>query len=437
VFNLKKKIIIGTLVVLTIAGIIVANIFKGSFGGGNALEVSVSEIKKSEFRTLVFTTGVVEQTYSEKVFLDDSFIIKKVLVDQFQRVTKGQKILEIDTTELNMQIQQSQISLRNARLDYEKVIASGNSSQNILALKVAENNLKDAESNYKYSKDNYSKAYEQYTNMEISKTELEPLKKALQDSENAVRSSQLNYSKVMEDSNKLNTSTGFDIQSQKNNIENTQLKISQLEEKLQRTLEKSLSPTDGVISQINATNGALINNGQLAYEVVNPDKLQIKTKIKESNYKDIRPAQEVIIKADALGKDVELKGKVDKVSPIATINKTSTGDETVFEAIISVDPVVDNGQRLSPGVNVKCDIVTKNVKDALVVNFEMITEDKDGNKSVFIFDKKDNTLHNQKVKTGGVSDLDAEVLEGLKEGDLVVTNPLPTFKDGSKAKIKS
>ena len=46
-----------------------------------------------------------------------------------------------------------------------------------------------------------------------------------------------------------------------------------------------------------------------------------------------------------------------------------------------------------------------------------------------------NTMIQKQVKLGINSDMNVEILEGLKEGDLVVLEPQPMYKDGTKAKI--
>jgi macrolide-specific efflux system membrane fusion protein len=123
-------------------------------------------------------------------------------------------------------------------------------------------------------------------------------------------------------------------------------------------------------------------------------------------------------------------GKVISLSPSAKKNVTSNGQETVIEAIISIDK---SDVELKSGINVNCEIFTENKKGVLVADFDMMKEDKDGNKFVFVVDK-DNIMRKKQIKLGVNTDMKAEVISGLNEGDMVVIKPLPSHKDGAKAK---
>ena len=66
----------------------------------------------------------------------------------------------------------------------------------------------------------------------------------------------------------------------------------------------------------------------------------------------------------------------------------------------------------------------------------MLSQDKDGNNSVFVLSEDKKTMHNKKIELGNTSDMKAELKSGdLKEGDLVVLSPKSAYKDGSRVKI--
>jgi multidrug efflux pump subunit AcrA (membrane-fusion protein) len=84
---------------------------------------------------------------------------------------------------------------------------------------------------------------------------------------------------------------------------------------------------------------------------------------------------------------------------------------------------------------VTCDIFTNEKENVLVAPLNIVDGDKDGNKFVYVIDQKKNIMVRKPVKFGVVSDMKAEVLEGLNEGDMVVLDPQPTHKDGAKVKV--
>jgi multidrug efflux pump subunit AcrA (membrane-fusion protein) len=125
-------------------------------------------------------------------------------------------------------------------------------------------------------------------------------------------------------------------------------------------------------------------------------------------------------------------GSVKSISPVAVTNVTANGNETVIEVLIEVN---DAGDTLKPGLNVTCEISTVNKDDALLVPMDAITPDKDDNNMVFVVDEKTNTMKQSKVTLGINSDMYVEVVDGIKEGDLIVLDPQPNYRDGSKVRL--
>jgi HlyD family secretion protein len=159
--------------------------------------------------------------------------------------------------------------------------------------------------------------------------------------------------------------------------------------------------------------------------------LQVRAYIKEFDAYRVKDGQKVQITSDALDSITSVSGTVSKISALATTNRNLSGEETVVEAIISIDGSSDV---FIPGLSATCKIIAAKKVNAVVISYVSIKEDKDGSKSVFIVDETGQIV-NRLVKLGVSSEMNVEVLEGLNEGDLVVTNWQPSFKTGDKAKI--
>jgi len=197
--------------------------------------------------------------------------------------------------------------------------------------------------------------------------------------------------------------------------------------------EDLTSPIDGVVVEINVREGSYGNTMQPAFVIMNLDKLQVKANIREFDIRSVAAGQNVTITGDAISKEDVVAGKVASVAPIAKRNITMGGGETSVEAIVSIDEKYASG--LMPGINVTCNIETNEKTGIIVAGLDMFREDKDGNRTAFVVDTKTNTVKEKKVKTGIESDYNAEILEGLNEGDLVVIDPQPALKDGAKVKV--
>ena len=84
----------------------------------------------------------------------------------------------------------------------------------------------------------------------------------------------------------------------------------------------------------------------------------------------------------------------------------------VIVKILLDDPAVKN----IVGLNGQANIITSEKDNVLSVPIDSLQND-------LVLIKTAAGIKSQKVKTGFKSDTDAEITEGLKEGDRVITNP--------------
>ena len=120
------------------------------------------------------------------------------------------------------------------------------------------------------------------------------------------------------------------------------------------------------------------------------------------------------------------------VAPIAKSIQSSSGIETVVEVIIKP---MDGKGILKPGINVECDIVTSEKKNVIVTELNIYLEDKDRKQYVMLIDQESMTVKRQYVSLGAYSYMTVEVIDGLKEGDMVVIDPQPSLEEGAKIRI--
>ncbi|MCX8130110.1 MAG: efflux RND transporter periplasmic adaptor subunit [Clostridia bacterium] len=444
---MKKKIIIGSIIALVVVIFVGINISRNNsssaaFAGGKTTAVRVKKIEKGNISSSVSSNGIIEEIEKAEVYFDTPLQVRQVLVEKNQKVTKGQKILDVNVDELVSQLEQAKINKVSQELAIKKVRAlSGTKSTGSMeaAVTIAENNIKNAESAYNDSKKVYEDNKELYGSGAISKSELDRCEKAVKDAEIALKNAKLNYNTAVDNLNETRkansqsaSSTSIDIEMQEQTLKGTILNISNLEAKLKRINESVLSPIEGTISELNVIQGAYTSNMQAAYKVVNPHKVRAKARVSEFNIRNVMVGQNVEISGDAIDKEKKISGKVISISPTAVKNMTSNGEETAFEVLISTD---NSENILKPGLNVTCNIFTVEKKGIVVAELNMLDTDKDDNKFVYLVSANDNVMKKTMVKTGITSDMSTEIVEGLKEGDAVVLDPQPTFKDGAKVKI--
>ncbi len=419
---MKRKIIIGSVIaVLTVAFSIVgilgttgsASVFKRTGGPS----VRVVEIRTGSISTVISADGTVKEVEKAQVYFDTPLKVIDILVEKNQHVSKGQKLIELDLSGLYSELEKLEINRNVQQLNLEM-------SEMEEDLKKAAIAVENARKTYEECVETYEENKILFESHAISEAELKRSQRACEDALSALRSSELSYEslkKNMEYNRKIKFET----------LQSTILGIEDLKEKIDRIEKDVLSPMDGVVSVVNVIKGGYTGT-MPAFEIINTDKLKVHAYIKEYNSGNVKVGQPVSIWGDAIGKDTTITGKVESISPKAESIYTGGGEETVVETVISLENTVPG---LRPGISVTCDISTENVEDVLIIPLEAIVPDKDGLEYVFTVDENTGVLARKRVTLGIISDMTAQVISGLSEGELVVLDPQPYFEDGMTVSI--
>ena len=420
---MNKKLIIGGLIGISAIALITVGVLKTmGNSGGSAVQVKTAKIEKGELSSYISADGIVEEVEKAEVFFDTPLKVNKVLIEEGQKVTKGQQLLELDLDALNSQLETYKINKNSQQ-------TSLNSKALDAEVERASNNLKAAERSYNDAKKTYEDNKVLYEANAISKSELEMSEKAYIESESGIsglKNARIAYNSAVE-------SRSNSKKSGEDNLKVTDIQITDLEKKISTIREECLSPIDGIVATIGVQEGAYTGTMQSAYKIIDPNKLQVRAKINEYDIKNVKAEQSVKLTGDAIDKGTNVPGIVKSVSPVAVTNMTSSGNETVVEVLIQV---ADAGHALKPGLNVTCEIAILDKKDILLAPMEAITPDKDDNMMVFVVDEGTKILEQRNVTVGINSDMNVEILEGLEEGELIVLDPQPSYIDGMRVRIK-
>ncbi len=443
---MKKKVFIGIGVAALIIVLVVVGIVKnaGSAGTGPLYTVEANEIKKGDISSYISANGTVTEIDKSEIYIDTSIKATKVYVKQNDVVKKGQKLVDFDFDDLDSQLEQAKLTKRTQEL-YLKKLKLMDTKVNVTSaensLKVAENSVISAQRNYDVAVKNYNDTKKLYEVGDKSKSELEMAENTYKDAEVALNNAKINLESQkaeLKDTSKTNnqseSSKQIDIQSKQVEIENSALTIKNLENKIKKIKDSMLCTMDGVVSQINVSEGSYTPSGRPAFVVINPNKLEVKVNVNEYNAKQIQVGQSVNITGDSIPDNEKITGKVTNVSPVASSSTTGTGStETVIQVIVGIDKVTSS---IKPGITVNCDIKTVNITNVLTIQLDMLTQDKDGNNFVYVLSEDKKIMNKKPVELGSTSDMTAEVKSGeIKEGDFIIMNPKAVYEDGARVKI--
>jgi HlyD family secretion protein len=199
----------------------------------------------------------------------------------------------------------------------------------------------------------------------------------------------------------------------------------------------------GTISALNKEEGEIALGSQFQKDVIliiaDLTEMEAQVNVDENDIVSIAKGQEAEIEVDAM-LDNKLKGVVYEISNSANVAGQGTQDQkTEFEIKIAIQ---NPPRTLRPGMTASADIVTKTNENALSVPLQSVAvrtvdqlakkgekrkdaestykADKDGFVEI-VFCVESGKAVAKQVKTGIQSDQLIEILDGLKEGDEIVS----------------
>lgn len=184
------------------------------------------------------------------------------------------------------------------------------------------------------------------------------------------------------------------------------------------------SPIGGVISERFVKVGNMIGTDQQVFRVTDFSPLQAILHIPEHEMAKIRKDQRAELKVDALPGQ-SFSGHVERISPVVD-PETGTFKVTVF-----VDETKD---MLRPGMFGRVKIVYDTRQNTrMIPKSAVISEDLA--QSVYVI--KDSLAFKKAIKTGYTNGVNVEVIEGLEDGEMVVTIGQGSLQDSTKVNVIS
>ena len=432
-----------------VAALLVLFILAKVFGGGGDTSTKVSTEKVAR-RTITETVNASGKIYPEvevKISPDIAGQITELTVQEGDSVQKGQVLARIYADIYALQRDEAA-----SRVNQSSAIVA-NSRASLEALKATLDQAKQA-------LDRNKTLYDQKV---ISKAELEQY-------ETSHRSAQANYNAALQN-----------IRSLQAGVQSSQTGLTKANKDLSRTT--ITAPMSGVISSLKVKKGESVagnafNVGTEMMTVADMSVLEVRVDVGENDIVKINIGDSADVEVDAYN-NRKFRGIVTKIASSTTsgggMNAQMSNDVTNYEVRIRLDKdsYKDLGNRtfpFRPGMNASADIKTSRKERVLAVpitsvnarvkgsdksiadrrkedekkndetgNEEEVTEFDDELEEIVFILQPDGKVKKVTVKSG-IQDINyIEILDGLKEGEEVVTGPYnaisKVLKDGTKVKV--
>ncbi len=191
--------------------------------------------------------------------------------------------------------------------------------------------------------------------------------------------------------------------------------------KLELSYTNITAPISGVVAQRMVKPGNLIGLNAPVFRIVNNSHLEGVLNAPEREMSRLKPGLPLRMVVDAVPGRI-FEGKVDRVSPVM-----DSGSGT-FRVVCAFD----NAPELRPGMFGRIEVVYDQRQDALTVPRIALLED-EGEPALYIVRGKN--AKRTTVKVGYSNGELAEILSGVKEGDLVVTAGKVAIRDGTEVQV--
>ena len=213
----------------------------------------------------------------------------------------------------------------------------------------------------------------------------------------------------------------------KSDFESIQKGVDQMRDMLSKT--KIYAPFTGVVDEIIANQGSnLIPGVTNILRLVNLDDVYAEAFVSEKYISSISNGTEALVKIPLLNKEIQSK--------ITQTGNFIDPNNRTFRIEIPVD---NTDRRIKQNLDAKILINTYKKDNAVVVPLRIIREDAEGKNYIYVMDedKKDGVYITRKavIKIGNKSNTDAEVIEGLNFGEIIVLEGANLVEDLQRVKL--
>jgi HlyD family secretion protein len=448
-----KKIAIGAGIVVLVAIIIGFTVHQSR---KNVTTVQTGKVQREDLATVVSASGEIKPKTYVNIGANAYGKIIHLYVKEGEQVKKGQLLAQIDNVQSAADMNATQAALQAAETDAAAADA---------ALRTAQADLQRAQADYDRNKLDWERAQNLYKDGLIAKSDFDSRKDAWATADAGLAQAQARVSqaKAQQDSNVKH-------------VAQAKANLTRVTDVLQKTTYAA--PYDGVVTNLPVREGESvvvgIQNalGSTLMTIADMSVITAEVKVDETDIVNVRLGQPAEITIDAIPKKV-FHGTVSEIgdnaivrsSGVSTSQQATASEEAKdFKVVVTLsDPPTD----LRPGLSTTAKITTATRSNALSVPIQALTlrtkpqieqqtnppgsvhaaspsaaetaskgKKEDDVQGVFVIRNKKAMF--VPVTTGITGMTDIEVLNGLKEGDEVITGSykvLRSLKPGSSVKI--
>jgi HlyD family secretion protein len=448
-----KKVAIGVGAVVLLVIIVAFTVHQS---GKNVVTVQTGKTQRQDLATVVSASGEIKPKTYVNIGANAFGKITHLYVKEGDHVKRGQLLAQLENVQSSADVNANEASLQAAQTDSLAAEAG---------LKTAEADLLRAQADYDRNKLDWSRAQSLFKDGLISKSDFDSRKNAWATADAGLTqaTARVAQAKAQNDS-------------AARHVAQAKATLTHYTDLLQKTTYSA--PFEGVITNLPVREGETVvigiqnAQGSTLMTLADMSVITAEVKVDETDIVNVRLGQPAEVTIDAIPKKT-FHGKVTEIgnnaivrsSGLSTSQQTTASEEAKdFKVVVTLS---DAPQDLRPGLSTTAKVTTATRSNVLSIPIQALTLrtkdqiDAQNNppgsvhaaepttKDVASKSKKDDevqgvfVIRNKKamfvpVATGITGTTDIEVLDGLKEGDEVITGSykvLRTLRPGSSVKV--
>jgi HlyD family secretion protein len=448
-----KKIAIGVGVAVVLIGIVAFTVNQSS---KNVATVQTGKAQRQDLATIVSASGEIKPKTYVNIGANAYGKITHLYVKEGDHVKKGQLLAQLENVQSTADVSATQASVQAAETDAVAADA---------ALKTALADLQRAKADYDRNKLDWERAQNLYRDGLIAKSDFDSRNNAWATADAGLVQAQARVAQAKAQNDSADR-----------HVSQARANLTRVADVLQKTTYAA--PYEGVVTNLPVREGESvvigIQNalGSTLMTIADMSVITAEVKVDETDIVNVRLGQPSEITIDAIPKKV-FHGTVSEIgdnaivrsSGVSTSQQTTASEEAKdFKVVVTLqDPPTD----LRPGLSTTAKITTATRSNALAIPIQALTirtkaqleeqkptpgsvhaaapakelaskgQKQDGDvQGVFVI--RSRKAEFVPVNTGITGTTDVEVLDGLKEGDEIITGSykiLRTLRPGSSVKI--
>jgi len=421
---------------------------------------TVVRVRRGTLEVTVSGSGNLQPHTLVNLAFPQSGIVRKVYVGVGDTVKAGQVLAELDTRDLELQLQNARINLEIARIRLAQAQATArarpadlaaaqaalaNAQASLEALKSGPDprDREIARLNYEVAKNavwqaqlsrdktagspgassvdlelaqarvGQAELQAEVSRLQYEKAQSGPTEQQLKAAEAALAQARANLTRLQVQDPSL------DVQLAQYQVQQAEIAVRQLELRLEQA--RLVAPIDGVVTAVNLVEGSPAPTGMPAITLGDLNHLEVVVNLPEVDVAQVAPGQEAVIIPEATP-DTRLKGKVVSVAPMGSQIQGVVN----FPVTIALE---ENVPSVRAGMTVQVQIAVARRENALLVPRRALIA-RGG--QTFVTVMRGDQTETVPVRIGMRGDTMAEVLEGLQEGDVVVVPAAQSGASGTR-----